>query len=472
MIFKLKILLFISLISLSAKAQLSSKTFHDQFADSIKLYYNAKNYKAIYNLLSPTLQKQITDQQFTSYFTIHFNKYYSLIKTNYLDKDKSNFFYNSFFEKDTLKLILRVNLLKQIEEMEFKPLREKISTKNLNYKSDNKKQTTLDSLIDNMVEVYMQNPQNCGLSIGIIKDGKTLFYNYGETKKGNAQLPNNKTVFEIGSITKTFCGNLLAIAVTEKKINLDDDIRTYLPQPLKNLELNSKPILIKHLANHTSGLTRLPDDFEKQIDYDILNPYKNYTKQLLYTYLKVTLLSSEPGTVCEYSNLGMALLGLILEDVYKKTFEELVNEKICNPYKLSDTKINLLPTQLNNFANGHNDLGETTPHWDFASFYAAGALKSNTNDMLNFLNYNLTELDEATKLAHLTTFNNGTTIALAWQKMQRKNTKELVWHNGATGGFTSFCGYIKENNCGFVILSNSINRCDFIGLALYNYLQK
>ncbi len=453
---------------------MADKATHDKYADSIKTYYNAKNFGAIYNMLSVKTRKQMSEKQFSIYFdNYYYNKFGELINKEYSDKDQDYCYYLSFFKKDTLKLILSVNANKEIEEIEFKPIRLKIITKNLNYKTDNKLITPLDSLVHTTVKDYILNGENCGLSIGIIQNGQTTFYNYGETKKGNGELPTQKTIYEIGSISKTFCGNLLAIAVVEKKINLDDDIRNYLPQGFKNLELNNQPILIKHLANHTSGLPTIPDNLYSQETFDILNPYKNYTKDMVYSCLNTIVLTSEPGKISNYSNLGMALLGIILENSYKKSFEELVIEKIAIPNKMPDTKINLSASQLNNFANGHNESGEFTPHWDFSSFYAAGALRSTTSDMLNYLNYNLLEADEATKLAHSTTTSNaGTSIALAWHKMQRKNNKELIWHNGATGGFTSFCGFIKEKNCGFVVLSNSSSRVDFIGLSIYNYLQK
>jgi CubicO group peptidase (beta-lactamase class C family) len=470
---KLILNLLIFIVPLFLSAQLADKTTHDRFTDSIKKYYNSKKFDGIYNLLSPKIKKQLGEKQFSSYYnTFYYNRFGEFLRADYIDKDKDYCYYMSFFKRDTLKLIMGVNINKEIEELEFNPIRLKIATKNFNYKTDNKLISPLDSFIDSTVKDYVLNGQNCGLSIGVIQNGQTTFYNYGETKKGTGDLPTINTIYEIGSITKTFCGNLLAIAVTEKKISLEDDIRKYLPKGFKNLELNNQPILIKHLANHTSGLPRIPSNIDDQKDYDILNPYKNYTKEMLFTYLNTIALTSEPGKMCEYSNIGMALLGLILEDAYKKSFEELIIEKICYPNKMQDTKINLSATQLTNLADGHNDSGEFTNHWEFACFYAAGAIRSTTADMLKFINSNLLESDESIKLAHTTTFNSGQNMALAWHKMQRKTNKELIWHNGATGGFTSFCGFIKEKNCGFVILSNSSSRADFIGLAIYNFLQK
>ena len=233
------LLLFFGAILVNA--QVADKTTHDQFTDSIKLNYNAKNFIGIYNLLSPKIKKQMGEKQFVGYFNaFYYTKFGEFLKTEYIDKDKNYFYYTSFFKKDTLKLILGINTNKEIEEIEFTPIRPKLLTKNLNYKTDNKLLTPLDSLIDNTVKDYVLNGQNCGLSIGIIQNGETVFYNYGETKKGTGEVPTQKTIYEIGSITKTFCGNLLAIAITENKLSLDDDIRKYLPKGFKNLELNNQ----------------------------------------------------------------------------------------------------------------------------------------------------------------------------------------------------------------------------------------
>ena len=188
--------------------------------------------------------------------------------------------------------------------------------------------------------------------------------------------------------------------------------------------------------------------------------------------LKKVKPASEPGTVCEYSNYGMALLGLILEDIYKRPFEELVKEKICNPNRMSNTTVQLSAAQTNMFAKGYNEKGLETPHWELNAFGAAGALRSTTEDLLTYLNYNLTEPDEATRLAHRATFKGKQTLGLSWFLSTTKAGNSLIWHNGGTYGFSSFCGFIKEKNCSVVVLSNSATNVDYIAIALFNYLQK
>ncbi len=339
------------------------------------------------------------------------------------------------------------------------------------YLTDNKKQTPLDSVVENAAGNYIQSPQNCGLSIGVFKNDSIYFYNYGETKMDNKVLPDKNTIYEIGSVTKTFCGILLAYAVTEGKIRPEDDIRNYLPEKYPNLETNKQFIQVKHLANHTSGLPRVPENITAQPDYNKQNPYKNYDKKMIFDYLKSISLSTEPGEICEYSNLGMALLGIILENIYNKSFEELVKEKICAPNAMNSTTIDLTADELKRFADGYNADGEPTPHWDLGAFAPAGAIRSSAADMINYLNYNINEKDAATKLAHQSTFNKNSNVALAWHLIITKYNNQLIWHNGGTFGFSSFCGLIKEQRTGVVVLSNSGTNVDFIGLSILKFLQ-
>ena len=346
-----------------------------------------------------------------------------------------------------------------------------IKFKKTSYLSDNKLQSALDSIIEKTVSDFMLSPQNSGLSIGIIKDSTTFFYNYGETELDNKTLPTKNTLYEIGAITKTFCGLLLACAVSENKIKLEDDIRLYLPNKYANLELNKQFIQLKNLANHTSGLPSLPDNIASQINYEPLNPYKNYNKQLLFDFLKTVQLNNEPGQICEYSNLGMALLGIILENIYEKTFEELVQEKICISNSMQTTLVNLTSAQQAILASGYNSNGQKTPHWGLGAFVAAGGLKSSSNDLINYLRYNINESDSATRLAHQITFNYGSTIGLGWQIITTKFNQQLIWHNGATYGFSSFCAFIKKQKVGVVILSNSANSVDYIGLSILKFFQ-
>jgi len=193
---------------------------------------------------------------------------------------------------------------------------------------------------------------------------------------------------------------------------------------------------------------------------------------MVFEFLKTVKLDHEPGDVCEYSNFGMGLLGMILEKVYNLPFEEIITKKICLPNNMNSTAIKLNPEQIILLTDGHNAAGVLTPHWDLGVFVSAGGIKSSANDMLSYLRFNMNEEDAALKLAHRLTYNNGSNVALAWHIIKTKLGNELVWHNGATFGYSSFCGFIKEKKCAVVVLSNSSTNVDQIGISIFKILQK
>lgn len=449
---------------------LIAQTPMDKLVAQLQTNYNNKNYRAIYNQLSSEAKNGMPEKDLINFFSTNlapaFGKFLSF---KIIKSTENRFLYTGYFEGDSLQLNCTLSKSNLFDDFSFTPFPPIVLPKRSNYLSDNKRISILDTTIDKLVKPYMENSKNCGLSIAIIKNDSVFYYNYGETKKDNKQLPNNKTIYEIGSITKTFCGRLLAIAVLENKISLEDDIRKYIKGTYPNLEYKGTPILIKHLANHTSGLVRVPDNLQTQSNFDMKNPYKYYSNKDLLESISSSTLSVIPGTNCEYSNLGMGLLGYILETVYNKSFSELVKEKITS--KIGMTNTDITNTKLNQLITGYNDAGQATPNWEFNALQAAGALCSNSEEMALYAKENLKQ-NAINNLTHNPTFNNGNKVALAWHFIKRKTDSEMIWHNGGTGGFASFIGLIKEKNCAFVVLTNSSPQTDALPLSIYNYLKK
>ncbi len=163
-----------------------------------------------------------------------------------------------------------------------------------------------------------------GISVGIIQIGKPFLYNYGSTGKDNQKLPTGNTVYELASITKTFGATLLAKAVLDKKVNLNDDIRKYLKEDYPNLEYDGKPIMLLNLANLTSGLPNwMPDkDLFGNSDPDDIpfildSVHTKYSREDLYRDLHNVKLKALPGSVSRHCNTAAQLLGFIMENVYK-----------------------------------------------------------------------------------------------------------------------------------------------------------
>lgn len=335
------------------------------------------------------------------------------------------------------------------------------------------KSTRLQVYVDSLAGSYLQNPANSGLSIGIIKDGQTFSYFYGETKKGTSHLPNASSLYEIASISKTFTALLLAHAVNQKKIKLADDIRKYLPGNYPDLQYKGQPISVVSLSNHTSGLPAFPVSQEKTAEYDPSNPFVNYSKTRLYQYLSAFKPDTLPGTKAVYSNPGFAILGNILENACQLPLETLLQQVITGPLKMNSTFFSVPALQMDRFTTGYSgETGQEVSHWEFGEFKAAGGLKSDLKDMLLYLKANLNTINADYLLTQQTTNQqDGFTRGLAWIA-EPLNGQLLISHHGGTAGFRSYCGFIKTQKTGVVILSNSSSEIEEMATGILSFLIK
>ena len=329
-----------------------------------------------------------------------------------------------------------------------------------------------DKKVDSVARIYIQKANTVGLSIGIFKDGNISTYNYGETAIGNGKLPTANTIFEIGSITKTFTSTILAYYVNEGKVKLNDPITKYLPDSVaKNPELQA--ITLQTLSNHTSGLPSLPDNISGPTT-DALNPYKDYTQKQLYAYLKTCHLKTKPGEVYSYSNMAVGLLGNILTHIGGKTYEQLVAEIITGPLAMTSTEQHLTPLLSQRFASVYNEDGKLTPAWDFDVLAPCGALRSTVNNLLVYAKANMvksdTKLSKAFELTHQVTFNKDVKIGLGWHIITVNNV-DYIFHNGGTYGSSSFLAFNAEKNIAIVVLSNCGESTDNIGVGILKKLQ-
>ncbi|MGZ4037593.1 MAG: serine hydrolase, partial [Bacteroidia bacterium] len=372
------VLTFLFCLPFCVSAQVSSpyagKAVHLEVAERLKKEYNAKNYKVVYGMLDKDFQKHISEKELADFFNFNLADIYgSLLDLKFDNYHEPSYIFLAAFEKGKLDLTLICNPDGKISGMQWLPHKapELVPKLNKSYLSDNPKKTWWDLKVDSIVANFMLNADNCGLSIAVLNNNEASYYNYGVTKRGTSQVPSKSTIYEIGSVSKTFTGILLAKAVSDKKVNLTDDIRKYLPGEFSNLRYKDHYIQLQHLANHTSRIPRVPLDIEQQPSYDPSNPYKNYNKDMVYAYLRRISIDTIPGTKSEYSNLGMALLGIILENVYNKSYETLVKEFVTQPLKMEHTGIKLSDEELKQFATGYDANGNEATHWDLGDLAAA-----------------------------------------------------------------------------------------------------
>ena len=322
--------------------------------------------------------------------------------------------------------------------------------------------------------------------VGIVrKDGSKEFYSAGKLKAGATKKVDENTIFEIASISKVFTTLLMAQMEEQGDLKFSDHAQSFLPAgvtmpvkegiPNRSGETPITHITLEHLATHTSGLPKMPGNFHPK---DPFNPYADYTFQQMYDFLSSCDLKGEIGRPV-YSNLGMGLLGHILELKAGKSYEELLIVRICEPLGMISTTTKPRPQDAARVAGAH--VG-TTPvsAWDIPTLTGCGDINSTVKDMLIFAAANMGQIDtplaKTMRRCHaprVTSVNNlgnvpqsPMIIRLGWHAQGRPG-REIIFHNGGTGGFASFMGFRPDTGEGMVILSNSNYRgVDHIGFHL------
>ncbi|MCG8476995.1 MAG: beta-lactamase family protein [Cytophagales bacterium] len=321
---------------------------------------------------------------------------------------------------------------------------------------------TLAQDIENIIKPMVDDKTTVGAAVGIVKPGgaKEMFF-YGEKNKGQSDIPDENTLFEIGSITKTMTATVLAEMVLNSEIILDDAVEDYLPEIENFPNYNGEKITFKHLANHTSSLPRLPGNLTDG-NFDERQPYLNYTKEMMFDFLDGYNLPRPVGSEEEYSNLATGLLGYVLAKIKGKSLAVLFEEIIFDELNMAGA-CSVIPSEYSNIAEPYDEHRNPVSIWDMSeATLGAGGVKASLKDMLLFLEANMGKgssgLIETLELTHenTQTLNVPFTVGLAWNNIYKaEDNTTLTWHNGGTAGSVSVIGFIKELDMGFVLLFNT-----------------
>ena len=305
-----------------------------------------------------------------------------------------------------------------------------------------------------------------GIIVGIATPEGQIFATEGRASSGSsAQTITPETVFEIGSISKTFTTLLYQIALDGALVKPADRVGELLPAGL-NLPAPVSAITLEDLATHRSGLPRMPNNFKPA---NPRNPYADYSADQLYAWLRTV--QPGPNNHFEYSNAGMGLLGHILELKTKSKYEALVRSWIATPLGLTDTCVTLSSDQRRRSATPYAD-GRPIPMWDIPTLAGAGALRSTARDMLRWSSMQAGLLDSPLAAAmkkcqepQASTGRAGGKVALGWMITPSKSGA-IVWHNGGTGGTRSWTGFIRGSKTAVIVLANGTEEIDDIGFHL------
>jgi CubicO group peptidase (beta-lactamase class C family) len=300
------------------------------------------------------------------------------------------------------------------------------------------------------------------------RDGHWTFALSGQPfAAGHAEVAAQKTLFEIGSITKVFTGILIADAVAEGKLSLDDTLARRLP--VKFAQAATGAVTIKQLATHTSCLPRLPDNVQ---DVDPADPYGKYDDKKLFDYLAGAKLTAQPPCPAEYSNLGFGILGVVLEKTYGKPWAALIAEKITGPLGMPDTVPELAAAQQTRFAEPW-DVDKKVRPWTFQAIAGAGALRSTLADLSKLADALLAGPKGplakawpllAGDLAQVP--SAGGSIGLALFHVKADGVDSYL-HDGGTGGFRSLIQVWPASGRAAIVLASNTGASPAVWLAAW-----
>ena len=287
-----------------------------------------------------------------------------------------------------------------------------------------------------------------GVAIGVLQHGTRRIFTYGPIKEDS--------IFEIGSVTKTFTGLILAQMVVQHKVKLDDPVRELLP-PGTVAKPDGAEITLLDLATQHSGLPRMPDNFNPA---DLQDPYADYRPANLYEYLAKHGVSKPADAKFNYSNLGVGLLGQALANRAATTYPDLLKTLVAEPLKLNDTVVKLSPEQEKRFAQGHGPGHQPAHPWTLDALAGAGAVRSTAGDMLTYLEAQLHPdrtagtLPAALAMCHdlRSDMSPNMKIGLAW--LFETDTGNF-WHNGATGAYSSYALFNPKEDFAVIVLFNA-----------------
>lgn len=276
--------------------------------------------------------------------------------------------------------------------------------------------------------------RSVGMLVGVVDENGSWSFSHGRCCTTRQGPLDGDSVFEIGSLTKPFTQALLAAMVARGQVRASDPISRYLPPGVRAPAADGGEITLQHLADHTSGLPRMPDDYPQQgHDYPI---------ERLYAFLGRFRPTRAVGAQREYSNVGYGLLAHLLSRAGGKSYEELIREHITGPLGMNRTFVRTPRFRAERFmAEGHDAELVPRPSERFGPVLeGAGGISSTMNDLLRFLSATMRLRGGA---------------APAWGRVQDVRGKPLILHDGSTPGFGAYIGWDPARRRGVVVLANA-----------------
>lgn len=309
---------------------------------------------------------------------------------------------------------------------------------------------------EELINRYIDEQYLTGAMVSTINGSEIQHQSYGTKIFGQDLRADVNTIYEIGSISKVFTGIILASLIVDGVVKDSDHIGEFI---IEVASLDIGKITLKELATHTSGLPRMPNNFNPA---DSSNPFADYTEEKLLEFMLSHTPSPHPTEFSwdYYSNLGMGILGFALTRATNRTYEDLLAEYITVPLNMPDTAVTLNSDQQLRFASAHSSALFVKSQWDLDVLAPAGGIRSTAKDMVKFIQSNMnpdqTSISAALKLTQQihATSKDGAHIGYAWSIKDHEDGL-MIEHNGLTGGFSAQAGFLKGGGKGAVLLKNT-----------------
>jgi serine-type D-Ala-D-Ala carboxypeptidase/endopeptidase len=329
-------------------------------------------------------------------------------------------------------------------------------------------QNLTDEWVQKAAAPLVENRVVDGLSIGYIEGDHFGIVHLGSANQAK-QKATFSTIYELGSVSKLFTSLLLADAVVRGEIDLNAAADVSNPAGIRFPSRDGQSIRWIDLSTHRTGLPRLATNMPVT---DLVNPYREYDSKKAAEFLNQYKLPRKRGESQEYSNFAVSVLGYLVAAKAGKSYEQLLRERIADPLEMTDCTVSLSSDQLKRFATPHNKFGSVASPWTFADLPGAGGVHATMRDMMRFAKAQLNppsgKLGEAIELAwkqQTEADASGSAMGLGWMIAGDGETR---WHNGGTGGFSTYLIINRQAKCAVIVLCNTAvrNEVDQLGMKL------
>ncbi|MDF1759187.1 MAG: serine hydrolase [Coxiellaceae bacterium] len=320
---------------------------------------------------------------------------------------------------------------------------------------------------------------NVGISVAVVTPQSTQYYHAGKlSKQPGAKSVDQNTLFQIASISKVMTSLMTAEAVKQGKLKLSNPVNDYLPKSMQLTDFKNIPITISDCVAHLAGFPSNPTNF---VSTNPQNMFQGYTEKDFIKYIRAFRPTVKPGSKYRYSNVGYALTGLVLTQLYHHSYSDLLKDNVTTPLNMSRTFVDIPAKDLSDVATAYGSNDQIVPYMNLGAIVPAGGVTSNTADLSQFvrafMGIKKTKLYPAMQLAIQPIASEGLhskdgnfsgrssmSISMGWNIDPEHSA---VWKNGNLAGVSSFVGFSNDKKIGVVVLTNTGNVSYTDNLALH-----